>query len=188
MEHRDIANYSATESLRDGREVVIRAIGPADREHLAGKLKELSSESFYRRMFSPKRALSDKELKNMTEVDFKDVVALIAVMREEGQDRIAGGGRYLRMGPTAPAHAEVAFLIDDTHQGLGIGSRIFRHLVAIARGAGITQFEADVLPSNEGMLRLFDRSGLPVIRVLAGDIVHVTIDLNQKYDVNAELR
>lgn len=173
----DIANYSVTENLRNGQLVVIRAIRPADREHLAGQLKELSSESFYRRTFSAKRELSDKELKQMTEVDFKDIVALVAVMREEGQDRIVGGCRYLRMVGFAKRNAEVAFLVDDAHQGFGIGSRMFRHLIIIARAGGIDTFEADVLPSNEGMLRLFERSGHRVIRSAEQGTVHVTIDL-----------
>lgn len=66
----------------------------------------------------------------------------------------------------------------DIIQGLGIGSRIFKHLVTIARASGITQFEADVLPWNEGMLRLFTRSGHPIISTRSMDSVHITIDWN----------
>jgi len=173
----DIAGYSAVEHLRNGRSVTIRAIRRDDRGQMAESLKELSSESFFRRTFSPKRELSDRDLKGLTEVDFVDIVALVAVMREAGQDGIVGGGRYLRMGEAAPGSAEVAFLVDDAHQGLGIGSRIFRHLVAIARASGIVQFEAEVLPSNDGMLRLFDRSALKVTKKRVDDTVHVTIEL-----------
>jgi RimJ/RimL family protein N-acetyltransferase len=179
MEAKKIANYSAVEKLRDGRSVTVRAIRPDDRDQMAGSLKELSSVSFYRRMFSPKRELSDADMKGLTEVDFVDIVALAAVMREEGHDRIVGGGRYLRMGEAAPGRAEVAFLVDDAHQGLGIGSRIFRHLVAIARVSSIVKFEAEVLPSNDGMLRLFDRSGLKVTKKRVEDIVQVTIDMTK---------
>jgi GNAT superfamily N-acetyltransferase len=100
-------------------------------------------------------------------------------MNEEGQDCVVGGGRYIRTGVSGTTlNAEVAFLIDDAHQGLGIGSRIFKHLVSIARASGIAQFEAEVLPSNEGMLRLFSRSGLPVAQARTRDSVHVTIELN----------
>lgn len=174
----DIVNYSAVEKLRDGRSVTIRAIRSDDKGSVAGTLKELSSESFYRRTFSPKRDLTPADLKQLTEIDFAAVVGLVAVMHEEGQDRIVGGGRYIRMGDAAPQSAEVAFLIDDAHQGFGIGSRIFKHLVTIARVSGVTQFEAEVLPLNEGMLRIFDRSGLPVARARSRDTVHVTIDLH----------
>jgi GNAT superfamily N-acetyltransferase len=146
---------------------------------MADALREVSPESLYRRTFSAKRDLRDDDLKQLTEVDFENVVALVAIMNEEDQDRIVGGGRYVRTGASGvPLKAEVAFLIDDAHQGLGIGSRIFKHLVRIARASGITQFEAEVLPSNEGMLRLFTRSGLPVARTTSRDSIHVTIELN----------
>lgn len=172
-----IVNYSATERLRDGRTVTVRAVRPDDKGGMADGIREMSPESLYRRTFSAKRDLSERELTQLTEVDFASVVALVAVMSEEGQDRIVGGGRYIRMGDAAARAAEVAFLVDDAHQGLGIGSRIFKSLVAIARASDITQFEAEVLPSNEGMLRLFDRSGLPVTRTVGRDAVHVTIEL-----------
>jgi GNAT superfamily N-acetyltransferase len=139
----------------------------------------VSTESLYRRTFSAKRDLTEDDLKQLTEVDFENVVALVAIMNEEAQDRIVGGGRYVRTGESgAVRKAEVAFLIDDAHQGLGIGSRIFRHLVTIARESGIAQLEAEVLPSNDSMLRLFTRSGLPIARVMTRDSVHVTIELN----------
>jgi GNAT superfamily N-acetyltransferase len=179
MERNDIANYSVTERLRDGRPVTIRAIRSDDKGRMADALRDVSPESLYRRTFSVKRDLDDHELKQLTEVDFENVVALLAIMKEEGQDRIVGGGRYIRTGASGTVlRAEVAFLIDDAHQGLGIGSRIFKHLVAIARASGITQFEAEVLPSSEGMLRLFTRSGLPVARTTSRDSIHVTIELN----------
>ena len=173
----DITNYSVTKCLRDGRTVTIRAVRPDDKGGMADGIREMSSESLYRRTFSAKRDLSERELTQLTEVDFENVVALVAVMSEEGQDRIVGGGRYIRMGDAAARAAEVAFLVDDAHQGLGIGSRIFKSLVAIARASGIIQFEAEVLPSNEGMLRLFDRSGLSATRSAGRDTVHVLIDL-----------
>jgi RimJ/RimL family protein N-acetyltransferase len=177
MQKLDIANYSVTERLRGGRSVTIRAIRPEDKGPVAGVLKKLSSESFYRRTFSSKRELDDAELTKMADVDFENVVALVAIMNEGDQDKIVGGGRYIRASGAATS-AEVAFLIDDVHQSLGIGSRIFKHLVTIARAMGITQFEAEVLPSNEGMLRLFDRSGLKVTRTPSRDSVHVTIELH----------
>ena len=109
MQKNDIAAYAVVERLRDGRQVTVRAIRPDDKEHLAGTLRELSAESFYRRTFSPKRVLSDTELKQLAEVDFVNVVALVAVMNEEGEDRIVGGCRYLRTGSAAAGPtAEVA--------------------------------------------------------------------------------
>ena len=174
----DIANYSYKEPLRDGRSSIIRAIRPDDRGLLIDALKKVSPDSLYLRLFSGKRDFSDAELKQATAVDFVNVVALVAVMDKDGIDQIVGGGRYIRIGPSgAGQSAEVAFLIDDAHQGLGLGSRLFKHLAAIARESGITQFEAEVLPTNAGMLKVFTRSGLPIAKTVSRDSVHLAITL-----------
>ncbi len=174
----DIGRYTSLEYLRDGRSITIRAIRPDDRGLLVDTLNQLSPKSLYLRLFSGKRTFSDEEWKWITTVDFVNVVALVAVLEREGIDHIVGGGRYVRLEPAGTAQrAEVAFLIDDAYQGLGIGSRLFRHLVAIARQSKITQFEAEVLPSNAPMLRLFAGSSLPVTTNMQGDTVHITIQL-----------
>jgi RimJ/RimL family protein N-acetyltransferase len=178
MKRNDVANYSTTENLRDGRSVTIRAIRPDDKGSLIDALNKVSSQSLYLRLFSGKRKFSDEEMNQIAKVDFVNVVALVAVVPEGGADKIVGGGRYVRIGKSGVGQsAEVAFLIDDTHQGLGMGSRLFKHLVAIARESGITRFEAEVLPSNAAMLGLFTRSGLPVERPMTGGSVHVTVQL-----------
>jgi RimJ/RimL family protein N-acetyltransferase len=179
MKGNDIVNYNSTEHLRDGRSVTIRAIRPDDKGLLIDTLSKVSPQSLYLRLFSGKRKFSDDEMNQIATVDFVNVVALVAVLDEDGSDKIVGGGRYIRIGPSGTGQrAEVAFLIDDAHQGLGIGSRIFKHLLEIARESGITHFEAEVLPSNAPMLRLFARSGLPVGKTMTRDSVHVTIQLN----------
>jgi RimJ/RimL family protein N-acetyltransferase len=178
MNRNKIVNYACTEQLRDRRSVVIRAIRPDDKGSLIDALNKVSSQSLYLRLFSGKRNFSDEEMRQITAVDFVNVVALVAVLEKDGVERIVGGGRYIRIGASGNGQsAEVAFLIDDAHQGLGIGSRLFKHLVTIARQSGITQFEAEVLPSNAAMLGLFARSGLPIQKTLTGGSVHVTIQL-----------
>ena len=174
----ELADFSAVDLMRNGRHVTIRAIRPADRGLVIDGLRNVGPDSLYLRFFSKKSRFTDEELTRATAVDFADVVALVAVVEQAGGERIVGGGRYLRIDASGPRQrAEVAFLIDDAHQGLGIGSHLFNHLVAIARAAGIVQFEAEVLPANQGMLRLFSRSGLPVTKTVTPEAVHLAIDL-----------
>jgi RimJ/RimL family protein N-acetyltransferase len=166
-----------TERLRDQRTVTIRAIRPDDKGLVIEGLNNVSAESIYRRFLAVRKELTAEGLKKVTEVDFVNVVALVAVLEKDGNDQIAGGGRYVR---TTEQRAEVAFLIGDVFQGLGIASLIFKHLVAIARNSGITQFEAEVLPSNDAMLKVFARSGVPVTRTRTPDTVHVLIELTRE--------
>jgi RimJ/RimL family protein N-acetyltransferase len=170
----DIRNYHVTERLRDQRQVTIRAVRPDDKGLIIDGLNKVSAESIYRRFLMTKKQITPQGLKLATEVDFVDVVALVAVLEKDGSAQIAGGGRYLR---TTGQRAEVAFLIGDPFQGLGIASRLFKHLVAIARDSGITQFEAEVLRSNEAMIRVFARSGIPMTKTATRDSVHVLMEL-----------
>jgi RimJ/RimL family protein N-acetyltransferase len=170
----DIKNYNVTENLRNQRTATIRAIRPDDKGLIIEGLNEVSTASLYRRFLATKKELTASDLKQATEVDFLNVVALVAVLEKDGKDQITGGGRYIR---TTGQRAEVAFLVGDHFQGLGIASLIFKHLVAIARYSGITQFEAEVLPSNDAMFRVFARSGIPVARTATRDSVHVLMEL-----------
>lgn len=181
MKAADIMDYTVEERLRDERTVKIRAIRSDDKGLVIDALRKVSADSIYYRLFAPKRVFSDEDLKQITEVDLVDVVALVAVLEEGETPKIVGGGRYVRCGVAETGErAEVAFLIDDGHQGFGIGSRLFKHLTAIALASGITTFEAEVLPSNDKMLRVFDRGGFPVSKTRTRDSIHVTIDLTSK--------
>ncbi len=170
------AGYSAVERLRDGREVEIRALRPADRAGLLEVVAQMSEEARYRRFFAPKRGFTEKEIEFYLNVDFVSHVALVAVLEEGGRSVIAGGARYI---VSAPGRAEVAFGVGDPHQGLGIATRLMRHLVKIARAAGLTELHAEVLPDNAPMLAVFARSGLPMRQTRDGGVVHVALALDR---------
>ena len=170
----DASNYSAEETLRDGSRVEIRALKPADREALVGAVGRMSDESMRRRFFAPKRHFSEREIEFFTNVDFVDHVALVAVRNVDGRQTIVGSGRYI---VTQPGVAEVAFTVDDAHQGLGIGGRLMRHLAAIARESGVRELVAEVLPANAAMLTVFKKCGLKMESSHADGVVHVTLRL-----------
>ena len=149
--------YRAAEVLRDGRRLTIRALRPEDREAMLEAFGRTGEASRYTRFFSAKRAFSDREIDFFVKVDFTSHVALVAEMKEGGRPVIVGGARYV---VSAPGSAEVAFMVDDAHQRLGIGSTLMHHLVACARLAGLQTLVAEVLPGNAAMLKVFERAGL----------------------------
>ena len=178
MNKDDLARYSVIERLRDQRSVAIRAIRPNDKALIIEALRGLSDDSIYFRLFASKREFTDTDLKEITEVDFLKVVALVAVLDQNGSDRIVGEARYIRTGEADTTQkAEVALLVDDAFHGLGVATRLLKHLIAIARQAGITHFEAEVLRSNQAMLNILIRSGLPVTMTATRDFVYAVMDL-----------
>ncbi len=168
----DAAKYSATETLRDGRTVEIRAQRPQDREAMHEGIARLSSTSLYRRFFAVRREFSDKETDYFLDVDFVGHVALVAVADDAGKPTIVGGGRYVVV---KPGQAEVAFAIIDAFQGLGVGSALMRHLAVLGREAGLRELVAEVLSENVPMLNVFERSGLAMETRREGSVVHVTL-------------
>lgn len=170
----DAANYSAVETLRDGRRVEIRAFRPGDRADLEAAVARTSAQSLYLRFFTVKRGFSDREKEFFLNVDFVDHVALMAWVEEAGRNVIAGGGRYVVV---EPGKAEVAFVVIDPYQGHGIGAALLRHLAVVARAAGLTDLVAEVLPENTAMLKVFENSGLYMTTINHPEVVQVTLQL-----------
>lgn len=170
----DLAKYSEIETLRDGRRVEIRALRPEDRDDLVAAVGRIGTESLYRRFFAVKREFSEKETSFFVNVDFVNHVALVAMGEEDGGPVIVGGGRYIVV---APGQAELAFAVVDKYQGQGIGTILMRHLVTIARRAGLRELVADVLPDNRQMLKVFQNSGLQLSTRRKSGSSHLTLRL-----------
>ena len=170
----EAANYSAFETLRDGRRVEIRALRPDDRADLIAAVARSSAQSLYRRFFAVKRDFAEPEVEFFLNVDFVDHVALVAVVYESGRPVIAGGARYIVV---QPGKAEVAFTVVDQYQGQGLGAALMHHLAAIARGAGLRELIAEVLLDNSPMLKVFENSGLPLSIKREPQVVHVAVRL-----------
>jgi hypothetical protein len=82
----EAANYSAFETLRDGRRVEIRALRPNDRADLIAAIGRSSTQSLYRRFFAVKCSFTEPEIDYFLSVDFVNHVALVAVvMKAAGQ-------------------------------------------------------------------------------------------------------
>ncbi len=176
----DARNYSAAETLKNGLRVTIRSIRHDDKDAFVAALKKLDDRTLYLRFFGPKREITPRELEKATDVDFVQTVALVICTQNGSGEKIIGGGRYITFGDAEPPdRAELAFTVEEDYHGLGIASLTLRHLAGIARERGISQFHAEVLPENKGMLAVFNRSGFPIKQEFAEGVVHVTLLLSR---------
>lgn len=69
--------------------------------------------------------------------------------------RIIGEARY--MIEPEEGLADTAFMVDENYQGRGIATFLLNYLVEIAKERGIKGFKADVLFSNQPMLKVYDK-------------------------------
>ena len=167
--------FSTISFLRDGRRIEIRAQRPDDQDDIVSAVKRTSAQSLFRRFFTVKRHFSDREVAFFTNVDFVKQVALVAVAEENGRPVIVGGGRYVVL---RPDRAEIAFTVIDQYQGQGLGTELMRHLVTIAREAGLEELVAEVLPDSAPMLKVFEKSGLPLNKKRDVDTINVVLRLH----------
>ena len=144
-------------TLLDGTTVCVRPIAPEDKGLLSAGLRALSPETAYRRFLSPKLSFSPAELRYLTEVDGHDHIAYVAVK----DDTLVAVGRVVRVDEDT---ADIAILVWDEWQGLGLGSWLARRLADAAAAEGVTRIAGTMLADNRPALR--------VMKGVSTDFVH----------------
>jgi len=157
-------HWEADVLLRDGRTAHIRPIRADDEQLMVEFYSRVSDESKYYRFFSPMPKLSERDVRRFTHVDHHDRVALVMLL---GGQMIAVG----RYDVVEPKEAEVAFLVEDLHQGRGIGQLLLEHLAQAGRERGVERFTAEVLPDNNRMIQTFRDAGYRVASGYADGVI-----------------
>ncbi|MDX3234726.1 GNAT family N-acetyltransferase [Streptomyces sp. ME03-5709C] len=163
-------HWEADVVLRDGGIAHVRPIAPDDAQRLVSFYEKVSDESKYYRFFAPYPRLSDRDVHRFTHHDHRDRVGLAALV----------GGEFIatvRYDRTEDGEAEVAFLVQDAHQGRGVASALMEHIAAVARERGIRRFIAEVLPSNRRMIKVFTDAGYTQQRRFSDGVVRLEFDL-----------
>ncbi|GAB3765527.1 acyl-CoA synthetase (NDP forming)/ribosomal protein S18 acetylase RimI-like enzyme [Nocardioides ginsengisegetis] len=148
-------HWEADVLLRDGRTAHIRPITSADAELLVEFYARVSDQSKYYRFFSPMPHLSERDVARFTQVDHVNRVAFVLTL----SGKMIAVGRY---DVVRPREAEVAFLVEDQHQGRGIAQLLLEHLAQAGRERGVDRFVAEVLPDNSRMIQTFRDAGYRV--------------------------
>ncbi|MGH2878338.1 MAG: GNAT family N-acetyltransferase, partial [Solirubrobacteraceae bacterium] len=155
-------------ALKDGSSLHIRPVAASDSEAVRGFLEGLSKESIGFRFFGSPNL--DWVCNWSVDVDYSDRYALIASTGAGGE--IVAHGAYMRLDEH---RAEVAFVVSDAWQGLGIATIMLAHLAAAAAEHGIGSFFAEVLPHNHRMIEVFAQSGFPLTRHRTRDAIEVEL-------------
>jgi acyl-CoA synthetase (NDP forming)/GNAT superfamily N-acetyltransferase len=151
--------------------VHLRPITPDDADRLVAFHGRLSGQTIHYRFFTPRPRLRPAEVARFTTVDHHDRVSLVATLNDE----LVAVARYDRLPGTD--QAEVAFVVEDQHQGRGLGTILLEHLASAARERGISTFVATVLPDNWRMLSVFKSAGWATTNHLTGGVIGVEFDI-----------
>ncbi|OZM74497.1 GNAT family N-acetyltransferase [Amycolatopsis antarctica] len=165
-------HWEADVLLSDGGTVHLRPVVPDDAEGLVALHSRLSERTRYLRYFGAYPRIPQRDLDRFSTVDHHDRVAFAALLGDD----IVAIGRYESLGERDMA--EVAFVVDDAHQGRGLGSILLEHLAAAASESGLRRFIAEVLAENPGMVRVFRDAGYQVSREIEEGVLHLEFDID----------
>ncbi len=154
--------------------VRFRAIRPSDEEEMRKLFYRFSDRAVYYRYFSPIKTMPHMMMQEYVNVDYSHIMSIVGVIEESGRvPRIVAEGRYA-LSADRP-YADVAFVVDEKFQGVGIGSFLLNALIVIARKRGIEGFTADVLVENKPMLKVFEKASFPLHAIVREGTYELTI-------------
>ena len=176
------AEINLQNTFKGGVSVRFRAIKPSDEEEMRRLFYRFSDQSVYYRYFAPIKTMPHSKMQGYVNIDFSRVMSIVGVVGEPGQGHIIAEARFIRneKGPTA----DMAFVVDEKYQGIGIATELYKLLIRLAKDRGIQYLTADVLATNKGMMKVFEKEGAPVTARLDYGVYHLTIPLGTESGTN----
>jgi len=167
------AEISAQHLFKQGLKVRFRAIRPSDEEEMRRLFYRFSDQSVYYRYFAPIKVMPHAKMQEYVNVNFSQVLSIVGLVGDSGHGHIIAEARFIK-DQHRPC-ADVAFVVDEQYQGLGIASYLYKMLIRCAKDRGIQGFTADILASNKAMMNVFEKGGEMIKAKLEYGVYHLEI-------------
>ncbi len=152
-----------------GAEILLRPVKISDEPLLKDFFYSLSDKSLYRRFVSTRQDMPHDRLQELVIIDYsKEMVILAMLQDEDGVETLAGVGQYSVNEGTHTA--EVAFVVKDEYQDMGIGTELLSYLTQLAKRQGLHGFTAEVLAENKPMMHVFEKAGFDIEKSITSNV------------------
>ena len=166
-------------TMKDGNEVVIRPIRPEDEPLMIPFHEKLSERSVYLRYFQPLKLTQRTAHERLTRICFIDYNREMALVAERKNE--AGEPELLAIGRLSKIHgrdeAELAAVAIDAAQHKGLGTELYKRLIAVARESGLKKLISNMLPENREMRALCVKLGFKMHSNLEDNMIRAELDL-----------
>jgi acetyltransferase len=135
-----------------------------DRELMVAFFHDLSADARCERFMHPVSEPSSELLRQFTQVDYANHVALVAEVFADGRETVISEARYV---PADPSSAEVSVSVAEPWQGKGLAKVLLTKLECRAAAAGVRRIFGETLASNERMLSLARKAGFVISESLS---------------------
>ncbi|MCP4625307.1 MAG: GNAT family N-acetyltransferase [bacterium] len=171
----------ATEHIfKNGLKVRFRAIKPSDEEAMRRLFYRFSNQTVFQRFLFPISTMPHKKMQEYVNVDYGQMMSVVALVRESGQEKIIAEARYVK--DQQNALGDLAFVVDEIYQGVGIGSYLYEMLIRLAKDRGLKGFTAEVLQANQSMMKVFEKGPLHVNARVDNGLLRLRISFDEPSD------
>jgi RimJ/RimL family protein N-acetyltransferase len=160
--------------LKNGETVRIRPIRPDDEPRLVALYDRFSRHTAYQRFFTVRQHLPQDWIHYFANVDYRRRLAIVGERDSVAGIELVGVGRYEPSDEEGTG--EVAFVLEDGYQGLGLGAVLLDEVVRAGTERGLTRFRALVLGENHRMLRLLASRTRIIERTIEQGVVTILFE------------
>ncbi|HMA86287.1 MAG TPA: GNAT family N-acetyltransferase [Desulfosalsimonadaceae bacterium] len=167
------ADIYTRQTFKNNVEVRFRPIRPSDEEEMRRLFYRFSDESVYYRYFTPLKTMPHSKMQEYVNIDYSQVMSIVGLVGDLGKGHIISEARYVKHQDRP--YGDVAFIVDEEYQNLGIATYLYKLLMRLAKERGLQGFTADVLPANKEMMRVFEKGDAEVKATLEHGVYCLTI-------------
>jgi GNAT superfamily N-acetyltransferase len=142
--------------LPDGLRIGLRLTRPSDAPRVRAFLDRLSHETKLRRFFVAMPEVDDRNVQHFTFYNPRERIVVAATAPLEGVEEIVA---LADVALIETGVAELGLVVDDEHQGRGVGQALLECTARLAASYGATHLKAEMLDHNAPMLHLMQQLG-----------------------------
>ena len=166
-------NIATEHYFKDGLKVRFRAIKPSDEEDMRRLFYRFSDQTVYRRFFYPIRTMPHHKMQQYVNIDYNWEMSVVALVGDPGEGTIIAEARYAK--DEESAYGDVAFMVEEKYQGVGIATYLYEMLIRLAKERGFKGFTAEVLQINTVMMKVFEKGHMPITARLSDGLYRLKI-------------
>ncbi len=171
-----LEGYKSIYTLKNGKAAEFRPLLPSDEIAYRNFFYSLQEKTIYMRFFYRMRSFSHEVVqKHWASVDYHKNMSIIGLVQKGGHKEIIAIGTYAY---ERDQQAEIAFVVREDYQGMGVASYLLAVLEKIAKKNQYSQFSATVLRENAAMIQVFKKR-YPNLKIASqnGSEILITMDL-----------
>ena len=150
-----LENYKTSFKLKNGKIAEFRPLLPSDEFGYRNFFYSLQDKTIYFRFFYKMKSFSHEVVqKHWASIDYRKNMSIIGLVQRGGHKEIIAIGSYAE---SEGGRAEIAFVVREDYQNMGIASYLIDQLEKIAKVNDYIGFKASVLKENASMLHVFKR-------------------------------